>query len=201
MRIEPQVSLARATEGPRRCACRADVPAREIRQGCADHRPLDEVDAAGERLKEIGWCLSGQAPSASASRTRSGIALRTIADYAGHSRDDARWPGVSGPDHRARLSPRWDRLVPFSQIRSPCRPCRPFRQPPGGIGGAFFSGFSATIASVVTSRPATEAASCSAVRTTLVGSMMPAAHQVLELAGLRVEAPVVLVACPAPCRR
>ncbi len=31
--------------------------------------------------------------------------------------------------------------------------------PPGGIIGAFFSGFSAIIASVVTSRPATEAAS------------------------------------------
>src|SRR5215813_1938698 len=29
--------------------------------------------------------------------------------------------------------------------------------PPGGIAGAFFSGFSATIASVITSRPATDA--------------------------------------------
>ena len=56
-------------------------------------------------------------------------------------------------------------------IRSPCRPCR---HRPAASAGAFFSGFSATIASVVTSRPATEAASCSAVRTTLVGSMMPA---------------------------
>ena len=37
------------------------------------------------------------------------------------------------------------------------------------------SGASATIASVVISRPATDAASCSAVRTTLVGSMMPTA--------------------------
>ena len=46
--------------------------------------------------------------------------------------------------------------------------------PPPGMAGAFFSGFSATIASVVTSRPATEAASCNAVRTTLVGSTMPA---------------------------
>src|SRR5712671_3381102 len=47
--------------------------------------------------------------------------------------------------------------------------------PPCGIaGGVFFSGFSATIASVVTSRPATEAAFCNASRTTLVGSMMPA---------------------------
>ena len=46
--------------------------------------------------------------------------------------------------------------------------------PPGiaGIGVSFF-GFSATIASVVTSRPATEAASWSAVRTTLAGSMTP----------------------------
>ena len=47
--------------------------------------------------------------------------------------------------------------------------------PPGGIAGAsFFSGFSATMASVVTSRPAMDAASSSAILTTLAGSMMPA---------------------------
>ena len=38
----------------------------------------------------------------------------------------------------------------------------------------FFSGFSAIMASVVISRPATDAALSSAMRTTLVGSMMPA---------------------------
>src|SRR5690606_32833735 len=48
--------------------------------------------------------------------------------------------------------------------------------PPGGIAGAASSfGSSATIASVVISRPETEPASCSAVRTTLAGSMMPLA--------------------------
>jgi len=41
-----------------------------------------------------------------------------------------------------------------------------------GIEGLSF-GSSATIASVVTKRPATEAASCSAARTTLAGSTMP----------------------------
>jgi hypothetical protein len=47
--------------------------------------------------------------------------------------------------------------------------------PPGGPpAGAFFSGFSATIASVVMSRLATDDASWRAQRTTLVGSMMPA---------------------------
>ena len=47
--------------------------------------------------------------------------------------------------------------------------------PPPACGMAGFSfGSSATMASVVTSRPATEAASCSAARTTLAGSMMPA---------------------------
>src|SRR5918996_2480354 len=47
--------------------------------------------------------------------------------------------------------------------------------PPCGmcICSSFFFGDSATPASVVTRRPATEAASCSAVRTTLAGSMMP----------------------------
>ena len=42
--------------------------------------------------------------------------------------------------------------------------------PPGGIAGiaGFGSGFSATMASAVTSKPATDAASWSACRTTLV---------------------------------
>src|SRR5262249_56982363 len=46
----------------------------------------------------------------------------------------------------------------------------------GGIDGAagLSSGFSATMHSVVSSRLATEAAFCRALRTTLVGSMMPA---------------------------
>ena len=68
--------------------------------------------------------------------------------------------------------------------------------PPAGIAGAgvSFFGFSATIASVVISRPATEAASCSAVRTTLVGSMMPSLKRSPYVAGLRVVAEgVVLV--------
>jgi len=44
----------------------------------------------------------------------------------------------------------------------------------GGMAGPVSSfGFSATMASVMSSRLATEAAFCSAVRTTLVGSMMP----------------------------
>src|SRR5246127_4160567 len=48
--------------------------------------------------------------------------------------------------------------------------------PPGGIlGWPLGSGLSATIASVVINSPATEAASCSATRTTLVGSIIPAA--------------------------
>ena len=53
----------------------------------------------------------------------------------------------------------------FQKSISPIPP-----MPPGCIGAPFFSGLSATIASVVTSRPATEAACCSADRTTLVGS-------------------------------
>jgi hypothetical protein len=48
--------------------------------------------------------------------------------------------------------------------------------PPPGIAGAdSFLGLSATIASVVIRSEATEAASWSEMRTTLVGSMMPAA--------------------------
>ena len=48
--------------------------------------------------------------------------------------------------------------------------------PPGGIGASFFSsGMSQTSASVVSSSEAIDAAFCSAERTTLVGSMTPAA--------------------------
>ena len=46
--------------------------------------------------------------------------------------------------------------------------------PPPGIAGSSFFGFSATIASVVSSSDATLAAFWSAVRTTLVGSITPA---------------------------
>ena len=46
--------------------------------------------------------------------------------------------------------------------------------PPGIAGAAFFFGASATMASVVIMRPAIEAASCSATRTTFAGSTMPA---------------------------
>ena len=70
-----------------------------------------------------------------------------------------------------------------SPCRRPCRPCRACRR----RAAASSSGFSAMAASVVISRPATEAASCSAMRTTLVGSMTPASpcrHSV----GLRIEA-------------
>jgi hypothetical protein len=47
--------------------------------------------------------------------------------------------------------------------------------PPGGMAGmdVSFLGFSATIASVVIKRPAMDDPSCSAMRTTLVGSMIP----------------------------
>ena len=65
--------------------------------------------------------------------------------------------------------------------------------PPAGIGLSFF-GFSATIASVVIRRPATEEASCSAVRTTLAGSMTPRRDQIAILVGLGVEAPVGVLA-------
>src|SRR5271157_5940381 len=46
--------------------------------------------------------------------------------------------------------------------------------PPPGMAGALFFGVSATMASVVIMRPATDAASCSATRTTFAGSTMPA---------------------------
>jgi hypothetical protein len=60
-------------------------------------------------------------------------------------------------------------------------------------GGALFFGTSAIIASVVRSRPATEAASCNADRTTFVGSNDAFREQVAIFAGLSIEAPGILV--------
>ena len=60
--------------------------------------------------------------------------------------------------------------------------------PPGIAGAAFFFGASATMASVVIMRPAIEAASCSATRTTFAGSTMPALEHVDILLGLGVKA-------------
>ena len=66
--------------------------------------------------------------------------------------------------------------------------------PPGGIEGvAFFSGFSATIASVVTSRPVTEAVFCSARRTTFCRVDDAGLDHVDVFAGLRVITPVEVV--------
>src|SRR6202023_3836854 len=58
--------------------------------------------------------------------------------------------------------------------------------PPPGMAGASFFGCSAIVASVVTIIPAMDAASWRAVRTTLVGSMMPSVTS--KFAGLRVVA-------------
>ena len=65
------------------------------------------------------------------------------------------------------------------------------RRPPAGAG--FSSFFSTIIASVVRSRPAIDAAFCSAVRVTLVGSMTPACDQVLVRVGQRVVAEVLVL--------
>jgi hypothetical protein len=55
----------------------------------------------------------------------------------------------------------------------PMPPMPPMPPPPPGIAGASSFGASATMHSVVSIRPATDAAFCSAVRVTLVGSRMP----------------------------
>jgi hypothetical protein len=56
-----------------------------------------------------------------------------------------------------------------------------------------FFGSSATIASVVMSRPATDAAPCSATRTTLCGVDDALGHEVAVFAVLGVEAIIVLL--------
>ena len=80
---------------------------------------------------------------------------------------------------KEKAAPGWGGLIPAIQVWGsyipmppipPMPPISGIPPPPAPLG----SGFSATIASVVISRPATEAASRRAVRTTLVGSTMPA---------------------------
>ena len=89
---------------------------------------------------------------------------RTVAVKAG-SRDEERekrrrWRARTDSSRRrlaARrfgASPSIPPSRPYQTINNPCRPCRP-----PGIAGASFFGVSATIASVVIIRPATEAAS------------------------------------------
>ena len=72
---------------------------------------------------------------------------------------------------------------PCHPCRRPCRPCHPCHRPCRGRerrGRPSFSsvGISVTSDSVVSSREATLAAFCRAMRTTFAGSMMPAATQV-----------------------
>lgn len=70
------------------------------------------------------------------------------------------------------LYPRSSRPFVGSELRHLCQKS----MPPAGVDcAASFLTFSATMASVVTNRPATEAASWSAVRTTLAGSITPCA--------------------------
>jgi hypothetical protein len=59
----------------------------------------------------------------------------------------------------------------------------------------FSSGFSATIASVVSSNPATDAAFCSAVRTTFVGPTIPAfiKPSKISVAALKPNAPLLFL--------
>ena len=57
-----------------------------------------------------------------------------------------------------------------------------------GTGAGFFSGMSATRDSVVSTVAATEAAFCSALRVTLVGSMMPRLNHIDVLVVQRVIA-------------
>ncbi|GIX15602.1 MAG: hypothetical protein KatS3mg118_3561 [Paracoccaceae bacterium] len=106
----------------------------------------------------------------------------------------------AGKETGARRPPPLTVPLRMSRKITSCRPCRPCRR--AMPAAAFFgSGLSATIASVVISRPATEAASCSAVRTTLVGSMMPGLEHVAIFLGLGVVAELRIVGFAAACRR
>ena len=65
---------------------------------------------------------------------------------------------------------------------------------------SFFSGISEIMASVVSIRPAIDAAFCSAVRVTFVGSMTPAVNQVLVDARSGVVAEVGAPSTRGSCR-
>src|SRR5881296_3027204 len=107
----------------------------------------------------------------------------------GRSSSKPRRPRPSGfpqPPSPGSSAPADNRLPGYSDANyvTTARPCTPSRcdqyippmPPPPGIGGIFsLSFFSTTTHSVVRSSPAIDAAFCSAVRVTLVGSMTPAA--------------------------
>src|SRR6187200_1958979 len=76
-------------------------------------------------------------------------------------------------------------------------PIPPMPPPPGIAGAASFLGASAIIASVVMRRPATDAASWSAARTTFAGSTIPA-WSISILLGLGVKAEGLRLVVPDP---
>ena len=89
------------------------------------------------------------------------------------------------------------RLPTFDSL-STSRPCR---RPAAPAGAGFSSFFSTTTHSVVRSRPAIDAAFCSAVRVTLVGSMTPALTRSSYASVSGVVAEVLVLRLLAPSRR
>ena len=133
----------------------------------------DRIAVSGQHRPEWKNCgREARAPTRNASDGQG----RSPRKRAGVSSGPFRMTAVTGPSSFASAAPELRRMIVRGAraprpIRSPCRPCR---RRPASRCAAVLLRRSATIASVVISRPATLAASCSAVRTTFVGSTMPA---------------------------
>lgn len=151
---------------------RTERPAHAIRRGTPDDR---RIGATGHATRGVNARHREKPRHAEAIWCRN---KRGLAD-SWHSRQDVR---------SAKLRPTADSTQhrPTKNAPRGCAGRSPFRDgtgdqyipsiPPPGIAGAFSgSGFSTTTVSVVSRRPAIDAAFCSAVRVTLVGSITPAA--------------------------
>lgn len=88
-----------------------------------------------------------------------------------HSRWEGRRPAILADDRPSGAS------RDSSTSGRDQNPIPPISSAPGMAGAGFFSGLSATTASVVRNRAAIDAAFCSAERVTFTGSLMPAASR------------------------
>src|SRR6266851_235662 len=137
------------------------------RFGETEARPPQAASPPSRSIEECrGGCGWRMPPASPAAACTADVAYATLAAHA-----TARIDALAVTESGGRICVRRFHRLNLSRDRA-------YIIPPGGIPGMppadFSSGFSATMHSVVSSRLATEAAFCSALRTTLVGSMIPA---------------------------
>ena len=146
-------------------------------EGVGPHHLLERESTSCVRRRAARSCAEIRRCRAAAARDRLGFHLAQAVGVA----LQWSWPQVRivvpklHPQQKSWSLPTQMRTETRSKFEFPISTAQKSMPPPGppGMARLCFFGSSATMASVVMSRPATEAAPCSAARTALVGSMMP----------------------------